>query len=397
MKKYRNYIYFAALLLSVVLLPFQNCVSASSERLPKLLYIYQTGNDPQNIQMNELDSFDPNKVALKSVQDYSKNELGNYAAVALPFEQAAIQAKALIKAFNSGTRIYLYGEFTIANLKNVLGIDKFGADVQIYEADGKATDQTAFQYLGEDQEQNDVINVVGLSRGGNFTLDQIYLAYIEASDQNIIEQYQYFRSIFDDVKPFLQENNNSVMSIVTVKSQFNIVSYYFNSNSSTHLDYTLYRNYDEQDPTYDYFAIKSNVWAYSTDEISGVDVKHDLPYASDNMLDHGPGSQTYASSVGVSVDMSGGVSLNFSYNLDGGPTINCSPDYTNDIISWTLRERIIFPEELDNEVFKTSSSWASSGTYAGTNIIYRSITNYGPSHQYPVFESWRTVQVRYDY
>ncbi|HEY8390930.1 MAG TPA: hypothetical protein VIL26_08310 [Clostridia bacterium] len=60
--------------------------------------------------------------------------------------------------------------------------------------------------------------------------------------------------------------------------------------------------------------------------------------------------------------------------------------------------RLVSPVYLDNKVFKSATSWASTATYAGTDITFNSTTNYGaPNLQYPVVGTPKTVQVRYDY
>lgn len=59
-----------------------------------------------------------------------------------------------------------------------------------------------------------------------------------------------------------------------------------------YMDYTLYRNFDEQEPTYDYFAVKTNAWVTKlsarTDSLDGIFTKYDLPKVGDNLLETGP-------------------------------------------------------------------------------------------------------------
>lgn len=372
--------------------------NASEQKLQKLLFILQQSSDLDNIKTSEIidtSSFDI--VDFKTIKDYSKKDLTSYQAIAIPYSEARKNAKILRSIYESGGIIYIYGSLTIADFKKALKLDKFGVTVPIYDPKGHDTSKKAFQYFSDDQEKNDIVNVICLTREG-----QGLLSYIEESDKGYIEPYQFYKAVIDDIQKFGIQQGFKTMGVEIVKSGFGFYSYYWNSRSCTYMDYTLYRNFDESDPTYDYFAISTNVWARctSTDPlgvISEVTVKHALPYSVDELIDHSPGDIYSAGSVGVSVDV-GGVSFGFSYELSGNPRIYCNENYTSDVVEWQMLPRLVSPVYLDNKVFKSATSWASTATYAGIDITFNSTTNYGaPNLQYPVVGTPKTVQVRYDY
>ena len=68
---------------------------------------------------------------------------------------------------------------------------------------------------------------------------------------------------------------------------------------------------------------------------------------------------------------------------------------TDDYSQWNITKYWFFGGYLRNELFALGSSWASTGTYAGTNVIFRSILENGGGFPYATAE--KTVQIRYDY
>lgn len=272
-------------------------------------------------------------------------------------------------------------------------LEKFGIVVPVKDPTGRINDKTAFQHFSNDQEKNDIVNVIGLSKAGEGSL-----SYIEKSDNEIIEPYQFYKSIIDDFQKIYTQGIQP-RSITIIRSEFNFKSYYDDSASCTWMDYTLYRNYEEEDPTYDYFALSSNVWGTTSGyqrHIGVIEARQYLPFASDEIIDHDPVSALYCGSVNVAVDLTGGASLSYNYTLSNIPNISCTANYSTDNVYWSLTESWPLRFPIESQVFKSSVSWASTGTYVGIDVFFNSGVHLN-DHSWSLLGSGRTINVRYDY
>ena len=198
-----------------------------------------------------------------------------------------------------------------------------------------------------------------------------------------------FRSIKIITDDF--QSNESIKSTTIVKSGFNYRSY-LTSSVYANMDFILYRDLSELDPIYDYFAVKTNVYT-SGMSTSRIETEHRLPFSSDELIDYGPGDISKAGTVSVSLNLSGSSSISYSFSVDGKPSIDASINAVDDYCSWIITRHWFFGELVD-ELFSLSTSWASTGTYAGTNVKFRALFDYGIDSFY---SPWTTVQIRYDY
>jgi hypothetical protein len=326
---------------------------------------------------------------------YSKvSEYSDFAVSANTINKDKRLCKPLENAFdNYNSRIYLYGKVTIADFKHALNIDKFGSYENIYDETGKSTEK-AYIYFDEKQEQNTVENIISYS---NLQSSKNLLAKVTPEKNKKITDNDYIKIIIDDYASMKALTNNKTGALI-VKSGFNYRSYY-GTNDYVNLDYLLYRDYDEEDSAYDYFAIKTNFSAYSkTGVVYSIDAKHALPYGSDEMLDYGPGDISWAKSVSVGLDLAS-ASVSFSFDVDGGPTIDTTYSASDDYCKWDIKKNPLSSAFLGNKLFSLGSSWASTGRFAGTDVSFRGefYTGYMiPSPKYYT-SPWETVQIRYQY
>ncbi len=282
------------------------------------------------------------------------------------------------------TRVYMYGKATISDFKRAFGIKSFGADVSVYDTQGPTT-KTAFISFGKDQEDNMIENIISYS---NSQTQKNLLATVYQGDNVIME---YMKIILQDYA----STKNTTKSSVIVKSGFNYRSY-FSSAVYANMDFMLYRDFSELDPNYDYFAIKTNISTTGCDT-ARVEAEHRMQYISDEMIDYGPGDIHRAGSVTVGLDLGsgwGGGGISYTFEVGGGPTIDASYYAGDDYCTWIVSRHWPFGGDLVHELFCLGSSWASTGTYAATNIKFRALFDVYVDFMY---SPWCEVQVRYDY
>lgn len=322
-----------------------------------------------------------------SICNISELTLTNYKAIALPIsnEETVEIARA---AYNQGILVYLYGHLTINNYKEVLNIDNFSLSMDIYDPNESKCD-TIEQGFNANFESTEIYNVICYSNNTllcKFADTPKEINYLVAALNNCVET-----------------NINRNTRATIVKSEFDFTTYWGNNNQfASHLDYTLYREMDETDPTYDYFAIKTRTWVTSgSGEVTGMMTKYSLPFSTDELLETGPASQSNIGTLSVSVGFGDGKangSIGYSIDLsDQRPTIERTENYTDDTVEWVLTPRTWFPKSIDDAQLVCVASWASTGKYAGINVSYQGVVNIGPNRQYPTSAGYTEIPVRFSY
>lgn len=323
---------------------------------------------------------------IMSIDNLDYSTISDYSGYAVPYETAIADAK-LCKVLKNAyakydSRIYMYGTLTIAGFKDLLDIENFGAEVDIFDANGP-TGETAFLSFGEDQVNNCTENIFSYSKS---TTQENLIATVYQGENVVLE---YVRIILEDYNI----SEHTPMASV-VKSGFNYRSY-LTGSIYANMDFLLYRDFNEYDPNYDYFAIKTNICTVGQSTIK-IEAEHRMAYSADEMIDYGPGDISRAGSVSVGLDLGsgyGGGSLSYTFDVGGGPSIDASFYAASDYCTWNITRYWLFGD-LVNELFCLGSSWASTGTYAATNVKFRALFDvYVDS----LYSPWCTVQVRYDY
>lgn len=322
-----------------------------------------------------------------SANNVSEIQINNYKAIALPIvnEQLMSLARA---AYNQGILVYLYGELTICDYKEYLSIEDFTLSTNILDSN-ETICRIVEQGFDADFENTEIYNVICYSNNAllcKFGNTPKLVNYLIASLNNCAE------------------TNLGVQTRATiVQSEFDFTTYWGTNNQfSSHLDYTLYREIDETDPTYDYFAIKTRTWVTGgSAKVTGIMTKYELPYSSDNLLETGPASQSNIGSLSVSIGFGDGSvngSIGYSIDLsDQRPNIERTEDYSADTVSWVLTPRTWFPKSINNASLVCVASWASTSKYAAIDVYYQGVVNVGPNYQYPTSAGYTKIPVRFSY
>jgi hypothetical protein len=358
----------------------------SASIVPKLLIIVaDMDNFDRSIIVEHEGSYD-----VMDGRNIDYSSITAYSAYVVAGRLASTDAKLCAKLRNAynrfNSRVYLHGDITITDYKQTLAINKFGAYTDIYDDSGITLDKVYISF-SEEQENTFVENIISSSGSQS---DQYLIASV-TSDNGRSQEVNNIVIILDD---YLRTQIIPMATIV--KSGYNFRSYY-NTDNYINMDYLLYKDNDETDPTYDYFAVKTNLCTEndSVCDTESIDAKHCLPFSSDEMIDYGPGDITRAGSVSVNLDLGGINGLSYSFEVGGGPTINATYSAANDYCTWDIVRYWFLGDSLENNLFCLGSSWASTGTYAGTNIDFRAEFKAGPG--YVFYTPWKYVQIRYNY
>lgn len=385
-KSSRSISIFVIIAISLVLaLPLSVSAAVGRADIPRILVI-----------VNDISEFDETLVSefagqydIVDAEGINYAALRAYAAFAVPIDVARADRKlcSILQAayHRANALVYLYGELTISDFKQALKLEQFGAYVNIHDQTGITADQV-FTSFGEEQENTAVENIISSSGdlSGNYLI-----ADVAVDEFNSLTMASLAIILDDFCASAIQ-----AMAVI-VKSGYNFRSYY-NADNYINMDYLLYKDNDETDPDYDYFAVKTNLctengYAYNTQSI---DVKHALPFTSDEMIDYGPGDINYAGTVSVGLDLGGTFGLSYSFTVNGTPNFNATYSAASDYCTWEIY-RPFLGGYLQNNIFSPGSSWASTGTYAGTNVDFKAHFVGGQGHTFDT--PWKYVQIRYDY
>jgi len=190
--------------------------------------------------------------------------------------------------------------------------------------------------------------------------EKYLIANIECSNSEDLSKSCCRRIIYD----YYQDNKSAIqpISVTQVQSGFDYVAEYITDTYgfAINMDYRLYKE-TESDPNYEYFAIKQFVTVeepihHAYVACTKIIAEQDLYYATDEMIDYGPYDITNASTVEVSLDMSSGVGLTYSYPIGGSPEIDATFSAINDDVQWKITNSPTILQPGNLYIF--SSSWA---------------------------------------
>ncbi len=337
-----------------------------------------------------------NKIVFKHISDITEGDDNHLAyAVAKEIAEEENIAKILQTTYNTiESRIYSYGDLTIQEFKNILDIDTYSIETDIYNSQG-VTEEKARMSFSKEQESNKIEQIISLSKNSRYQslIASAPNASYEQLEEIIIDHY---------TETFVDPYQRSIL----VKNEFNYRTYPYSGDIQLttcylNVDYYLYKSDDENIADYDYFAIKVNVnpiydnssASFGKLSCDNLKVKLTLPYSNDHFYEYGPHSANKATNINVSLGFSStGVSggLSFTFSPGSKPTVDASFNSTTREILWNVKKYWFFGKELNNELYSFGASWASSGKLAAVDIAsFVSFADFD-SH-------WDTIQVRYSY
>ena len=318
------------------------------------------------------------------VQDILLCNMDDYREVAAPYSMNNFLSQILIEQYNENKKIYLYGEFTIAQFCQVLDLDMYSVEMPIKQNNDIDTVTMSFR---DEYVENEIQNVVALQKN---TSDGM-LATIPKNEFNEYDLNLFIKAIVDDVK------EETILPRATIVSNNYNIKVYDSHQNYAILDWILYQEVEnDNNTTSDYFAIRTNVMLKSTGyNETDIFVNMELPFSTDNYIDSSPGDSTRTTTFNVGLNfgdsISGGAS--WSFTMDNAPTIDRSVDTEADRVEWSCEE---FFYTLDGEVFSPGMSWSSRGTYAAVDLEFQGRFYDLVNRQYSYTE-WGNVAVRFDY
>lgn len=379
------------MIFALAIIPLTTLMANADTKINKVLFVVEEETAAKELKEN-ITNFNCSEeyYDIDILDNIDNKRLVSYAAIALP---SNIQTDYDINI--NSTRCYIYGELTISDYKSLTGLNEFALDIDI-ESIGENKSSTIKQYFDKEYEETQVFNIIGFGTS----------ALLCSLGDDIDTKYMncvYLYNILDDCVKFLAPKTRSTI----IESKFEFTTAMFGGvkgGGVAHMDYTLYRNYDEESTVYDYFAIKTRTWLTSEDgKKTEINTKYVLPNKSDNLLETGPASVNNAGSLSVSVGFgTSGVSgsIGFSVDLSNvSPNIKRTEDYTNDTVEWAMTQRTWFPKYLNGVSLECAATWASlaSNHVAAIDVYFGGRINIGPNYQYPVKSESKQVPIRFSY
>ncbi|MFT9487837.1 MAG: hypothetical protein ACH0QD_10770 [Tepidibacillus sp.] len=324
---------------------------------------------------------------IEQVDILFEDSLNNkFDAVALPIEFIMEhQFENITNLINSGKIVYLYGD----NLNLKKAEDVFGIKL-VPNVDSSKVDQ---KNVGT--KNRNVIGVVKNKETNEFELLEGNILVEEGS----IQPFMYIDMLLDNLylehlkKDSIFKKNLSYAADTPVDSKRNVLTTkYVNSVKIATLngDYYLYQDLSETDSDVDYFGLDSSMEliAYNGATNEFLDIKHSLPFDSDNINYWGPKSSNDSS---FTVSFPFGVS--YSWDTSSSVSVETTGSTTDDWADWYVGPRWYQNNLVSPALFRPGTAWTSTGTYAAIDIF----TNGQVYYNYAPRDIFQDMNYRYDY
>lgn len=395
--KVKQLFYFiVSILLTIIMFAALSPLQAFAESPmldTKLLLIIE-----DSAQKPTLDDKQAEKVEYKFLSEIS-NADSNHIAYATSKDIANIdEVRSILQyAFRRyDARVYIYGNLTISEFKNILDIDLYSIETNIYDENG-ITDKKANMAFSEEQEENKVQQIISLSKSSKY---QSLMAEVPYATYNNLETII--------VNHYLETFVNPMLYATIVQNVFDYRNYgyfgggAFSSYCYLSYDYILYKIEDESVSNYDYFAIRVNATpVYDNPDLpeavvcNQLQMKLSLPYVADHIVEYGPYSSNKANEINVQLGFGAeGVSgsVGFTFAPGTGPSVDTTYTPQDRTVLWKVSKYWFFGSKLNNALYPFGVSWASTGRLAAINI-----STYVEFSKGDVYSNWDEVQVRYSY
>lgn len=356
----------AAVLLSTGTTPV---IAVENTAIDILFVVNDTTEKERVLSQSKINEF-RNDIKLEVItqSDLRSQRLPEIEAIAI--HETNVDQYPVGKLYASGIRVYIYGDLTINDYIAYTGQKEFTSQVPVYNLDGSFSGNYVERSFSGEQRSAKQYQIICDPKDDSLGL----LCTIDKKDDgNKLESYLNIIA-----KNYIEATQQQRATIVS--SDYDIAHYFYSDSCSIHLTWILYRNYSEEDPTYDYFALESRVWgtADNSASITQTTCEHAMVYSSDHIIDSGPESDSSADSISFTLDLGeGGVtggSITYNYSLDASPNITRDTSNYPRSISWTAKQRF-FGSVLDDTIFKFATSWASTGTLAAIKVNYSNMVS----------------------
>lgn len=275
-------------------------------------------------------------------------------------------------------QIYVYGELTISEYKEMLAIEDFTVPTTLI--DGNKSSLINLSLSGY-QEDSHIENIISHSK---VATDKCLIATVdEIIDNNLIPL----------ILDYVIENTSVISSkSILVATGYDFRTYY--NGLYVNMDYLLYKDNNEQIVNEDFFAVVTNISMYG-DAGQKLEVNHEIIHDNPQIIDYGPGDITRAGSVSVSLDLAdGSLGVGYSFDVGGGPTISTEFNANDETAEWVVKRYWFFGAPIDDELFKFGSSWSSEESYTQIHVSFRGQFKLGG---HIATTSWKHVYISYSY
>lgn len=326
---------------------------------------------------------------------FDSNLFRKYKAIAFPYEEKLTDE--IQKAWASGCEVYLYGDLTIQKYKTMVGLDRFTLEVNLHNCNGEVI-QKATQYFEPEYEENERFDIISYG--------SIRPLLVKAESGSGLKNHADMSvwNYLECIVGHFKRMNQSQRSDTYIDCGFDIVKIWGENNQfSNHMEYFLYRNYDEELENYDFFGIKTHVWVEnSVGTVTGIQTKYALPFSSDNLIDTAPASYTNIGALDVSVGWGltdPEMTIGYTKDLSNCyPTISHSTNYGTDTVEWMMSPRSFLPLPLDGNNLICSATWASWGIHtAAVDLYYNGVVEVGSNGVHSLTPGYTKYQMRFEY
>ncbi|MDU1846403.1 MAG: hypothetical protein E6778_12755 [Niallia nealsonii] len=331
------------------------------------------------------------------------------------------------EALLDGDRVYLYGEVTKENFKNLVSVKDAKVPFQTFDGQTaygdvlideatieKEKGQKKKVDTGIDTYSVDTENIIGLSLDKDSEHQYVEInvstynekgELIENPEENLIQEIVSLNStIVEEEKQEIASNsveqqglflNNNVSADSSrVKSGYDYIASAYASSTkkgTVSTDYILYKANNDDDSKYDYFTLKpmSQITEYNGGNSKYMKADIDIPYDSDSLEDWDPHGTQNDSDYSMTFGFPWNISWTGSWT-DATKIVDIS-SRALDYARWEVTDG-----DLNHQDFRPGATWRSAGTMA--SVGYKVWANFyeGANDQYKT-TAYDSISIRFDY
>ncbi|PLT27545.1 hypothetical protein [Peribacillus deserti] len=321
-------------------------------------------------------------------------------------------------ALDEGKKVYLYGETSLEEYKQLLNIDKIkvkAKDLQGYIEFGASAEDVKAE-KGEFKENapvaDAVSNIIGFSKNGKEKRQFVDISIAAYDDEgNSIENKEdfYIQNIMAEQAEMVEldeaeypeetaliTSNKANAASSMVKEAYGAYSLAVSGSGTTmgrvDMDWELLlaNRSTDNSSTYDYFTLSplTQANAYNGAQARAIWQDLDIPIDGDELKNWTPQGDSAKSSWDLTI----GFPWAFSATMGFGDAVTVDDQSSTgyDYARWNVTDG-----ELDDEVFKGTAGWASTGTYATASYAAAVTVQIYSGTQYKT--AAKRLSVNYDY
>lgn len=332
-----------------IIILFCIAIITAIPNLPSSSYAVQ----PELLIITE--NFHENEVV--TVFESPKEPLYNFAAIAVRKERVMEDATLkymLREALQRNCKIYVYGDISVKEFKELLDLQIFEIGSGLDENNIQTTETV--QFTQEQEEKPMGFISYSLRAEDSYTIAARLPLDFARIEEAIIADYL-------ETKPIATRSFEIASSMVHLKT-YGFEGNFYDFTHYLDTNIILYKDTGDIDTNYDYYVVES-VTNVVGDKGKTLSVRHK---SLSDVLDYSPKSVESTSTITISLGIAG---IDGSFPINANPSVSgaMGVDGRYDCVDWTIGRYWLAGQDIDTNAYTLASKWRNTQDGSGGVVI----------------------------